>query len=96
MKCLKQLYYVLKLKNNKNTDSIGRLSISNVFTSESMMTLNVKIKAHYSEKTESSTPPLFKLSPQVFEHEIWKQFNEVTLTNNFASITLPNPKVRPD
>lgn len=67
----------IKTENNKDTDFIGKLYVYDSFTSEAIMTLNVRVKTHYCEETESSTI-LFKLSPQGFEHEIWKRFNEVT------------------
>ncbi|MEM5566171.1 hypothetical protein WNY78_13710 [Psychroserpens sp. AS72] len=73
----------IKTEANKDTDFIGKLYVYDSFTSEAMMTLNVRVKSYYCIQTESSTI-LFKLSPQGFDHEIWKRFNEVTFIDDLC------------
>lgn len=74
----------IKTENNKDFDFIGKLYVYDSFTSEAMMTLNVRVKVRYCDQTESSTV-LFKLSPQSFNHKVWERFNEVTLIEDLCN-----------
>lgn len=74
----------IKTDHNTDTDFIGKLYVYDSFTSEAMMTLNVRVKVYYCDKTEFSTV-LFKLSPQGFEHNIWDRFYEIELKEDICN-----------
>jgi len=63
---------------NLEHDFIGKIRVYDSFNSETMITLNVKVKTYYCEDKDLSTI-VFKLSPQDFNQEIWKRYNSITV-----------------
>ncbi|WCO03124.1 hypothetical protein [Psychroserpens ponticola] len=70
-------------KNDQDIDYIGKIHVYDSFNIEDMITLNVKVKVNHCENKKSSTV-VFQLSPQNFNHDIWKRFYEVKLKANFC------------
>ncbi len=50
-----------------------------------MITLQVTIESYYCEKTKKHIP-LFRFSPQNFEHSIWKELNNIKLRDTVCNI----------
>lgn len=56
----------------------GKIKTFDAFFSKRTMTLNVSISVRHCNLRERSVV-VFRLSPQIFEHEIWQKLNAVTL-----------------
>ncbi|WP_047546097.1 hypothetical protein [Psychroserpens sp. Hel_I_66] len=74
---------VLFIKNNseEHIDFTGKLYVYDSFTSEDMITLNIRVKVFDCED-ETSTIVLFQLSPKNFSHEIWQRFEDVKIKDS--------------
>lgn len=70
--------------NNKDIDYVGKIHVYDSFTTEAMMTLNVRVKEHHCEDKKSSTI-VFSLSPQNFNHAIWERFKDVKLKVDYCN-----------
>lgn len=75
---------VLFIKANgedKDVDYIGKIRVYDSFNTESMMTLNVRVKAFDCDKNNTSNIE-FRLSPQDFNQSIWERFKEIKLRDD--------------
>ncbi|MCF6280141.1 MAG: hypothetical protein L3J14_07320 [Flavobacteriaceae bacterium] len=63
---------------NGTTIFTGIVETYDAFTTKKMITLHVTIESYYCEKTKKHIP-LFRFSPQNFEHDIWKELNKIKL-----------------
>lgn len=64
-------------------DFIGKIYVYDAFTSEDMITLNVKVKEEYCTSKKSSVI-IFQLSPQNFNHDIWNRFDEIRVKSDYC------------
>lgn len=61
-----------------STDFIGKVQVYDAFFLQDRITLNMKVRSTYCEKTNKYLV-LFHVSPKEYEHEIWKSLEEVSI-----------------
>ena len=71
----------IKDESAKAPTYIGKLNVYDSFASKKMIKLNVHLEYRLCPTTQELIP-LFRISPQPFDHAIWKELHNVTLVDN--------------
>ncbi|CAM1350325.1 hypothetical protein [Tenacibaculum halocynthiae] len=74
---------IAKEETNGITKFTGKIITHDSFRTKKLITLQVSVESFYCKKTKKYMP-LFRFSPQPFEHQIWKKLHNVKLKENYC------------
>lgn len=72
----------------------GKVQLFDVFFSEQIIRLNVRVKALYCEQLDKHLV-VFSFAPKAFDDKIWQVFEEVETVTDCATLNAPKTKIIP-
>jgi len=79
-----KVFFIKEKQKNGMISFTGTVEAYDAFTTKKMITLYATIESYYCEKTKKYMP-VFRFSPQNFNHAIWNKLNNIKLRTTICN-----------